>query len=50
MEELRQLLESSLNDELVQMVLSGQRTKEAPVKVKVRPLMHRGNLVFQASL
>ena len=50
MEELRQLLESSLNDELVQMVLSGQRTKEAPVKVKVRPLMHRGSLVFQASL
>lgn len=50
MEELRQLLENSLNDELLQMVLSGQRTKEAPVKVKVRPLMHRGSLVFQASL
>ena len=50
MEELRQLLENSLNDELLQSVLSGQRTKEAPVKVKVRPLMHRGSLVFQASL
>lgn len=50
MEELRGLLEKHLNEELLQMVLSGQRTKEAPVKVKVRPLLQKGDLVFQASL
>lgn len=50
MEELRQLLEISLSDELLQMVLSGQRIKESPLKVKVRPLMYKGSLVFQASL
>ena len=50
MEELRQLLEISLSDEMLQMVLSGQRIKESPLKVKVRPLMYKGSLVFQASL
>lgn len=50
MEKLRALLEDGLTDALLQMVLSGQRTKEAPVKVKVRPLMQKDTLVFQASL
>lgn len=50
MEELRELLETILNDGLIQMVLSGQRSKESPLKVKIRPLMQKGNLVFQASL
>lgn len=50
MEELRELLELGLSDELLQIVMSGQRSQEAPVKVKVRPLMQKGSLVFQASL
>lgn len=50
MEELRALLELGLSDELLQIVMSGQRSQEAPVKVKVRPLMQKGSLFFQASL
>ena len=50
MEELKQLLETILNDELLQMVLSGQRSREIPVKVKVRPLLQKGELLFQSAL
>ena len=50
MEELKALLETILNEELLHIVLSGQKSKEAPVKIKIRPLGGRDGLLFQAAL
>lgn len=49
MEELKQLLEQVLNEDLLHIVVSGQKQKEAPVKIKVRPLKQKGILIFQAA-
>lgn len=49
MEELKELLEAILNEQLLQMVISGQKHKDAPQKMKIRPLQQKGVLVFQAS-
>lgn len=50
MEELKALLEENLNEDLLHIVVSGQKTKEAIRKIKVRPVRSRGVLSFQASL
>lgn len=50
MEELKALLEACLNKELLHIVVSGQKTKGSVQKIKVRPLLQRGELMFQASL
>lgn len=49
MEELKQLLEESLNENLLHMVFSGVKRAEAAVKIKVRPLLMKQSLVFQAA-
>ena len=49
MEELKQLLENILNEDLLHIVVSGQKQKEAPVKIRIRPLQQKGSLVFQAA-
>ncbi len=41
-------IQEFLNEQLIQIVLSNSRKKEEVSKVKVRPLLFRGNLVFQA--
>lgn len=50
MEELRTLLQNILDENLLCAVLSGQRKKEGPVKIKIRPLLQKGQLIFQAAL
>lgn len=51
MEELRTLLETCLNEELLHIVISGQKVMtDAIQKIKVRPLQGRGGLTFQAAL
>lgn len=50
MEELRNLLEIILDENLLHMVFSGSKHPQAAVKIKVRPLMVRRELVFQAVL
>ena len=51
MEELRTLLETCLNEELLHIVISGQKVMtDAIQKIKVRPLQGRGQLIFQAAL
>lgn len=50
MEELKTLLESILNEELLHIVVSGQKSKEAMQKVKVRPVGGKNGVVFQAAL
>lgn len=49
MEELKQLLEEILNENLLHMVFSGVKHAQAAVKIKVRPLMVKQALVFQAA-
>lgn len=49
MEELRQLLAAILNENLLHMVLSGRRTEDAPLKIRIRPLQQKGMLFFQAA-
>ena len=50
MEELKTLLESILNEELLHIVVSGQKSKEAMQKVRVRPVGGKNGVVFQAAL
>ena len=47
MEELRTLLEQSLNIDFLTATLSNPREKEGVKKVKVRPIMKQGVLLFQ---
>lgn len=47
MKELRTLLKDNLNKEFITAVLSNPRDKELATKVKVRPLLHKDQLVFQ---
>ena len=49
-EEVRALLEETVNDGLYQMILSNARNKEKAFKVKIRPVMLRGKLMFQETL
>lgn len=49
MEELRKLLEDILNEDLQAIVVSGPRTKGAYVRLRIRPLAHRGSLLFQVA-
>ena len=50
MDELRELLEECLSEKLLHIVLSGQKAKDTIQKIKVRPMLHKGQLLFQASL
>lgn len=47
MEELRKILEDSLNIEFIMAVLSSPRTKDGAQKVKVRPVLKQDTLFFQ---
>jgi len=47
MEDLRTLLKDNLNKDFITAVLSNPRDKELATKVKVRPLLHKDQLVFQ---
>ena len=47
MEDLRTLLKDNLNKDFISAVLSNPRDKELATKVKVRPLLHKDQLVFQ---
>ena len=50
MEELRELLKTIVNEELLQMVFSAVKNPQAAVKIKVRPLVVKRELVFQAAV
>ena len=47
MEELRKLLNEQLNKDFGSAVLSGAHDKTGVTKVRVRPLIKRGELLFQ---
>ncbi len=50
MEELRKLLQQILNKELTQAILSNSRDAERGSKVKIRPVLIKGELLFQETL
>ena len=50
MEELRLLLEKYLNRELVQMVISGPKKAQEEQKVRLRPVLLKEELKFQAEI
>ena len=47
MDELRILLQENLNTEFISAVLSNPRKKDGTEKIKVRPLLKKGELLFQ---
>ena len=47
MEDIIKLLDRVLNIDFIRAVISNPRDKEGIIKVKVRPLEKRGNLLFQ---
>lgn len=49
MEKLKEALEESINEHLYQIIVSNNKEKEGAGKVKVRPLIKKGRLCFQAS-
>lgn len=49
MDELRKLLQQMLNEELIQMILSNTRDAEKASKIKIRPILVKGELLFQES-
>lgn len=50
MDELRELLENILNEDLEQVVLSDSRNRERGNKVRIRPVLLKGELLFQETL
>ncbi|RDU25098.1 class I SAM-dependent methyltransferase [Anaerosacchariphilus polymeriproducens] len=50
MKELKDFLERYLNENMTQIILSNPRLKEGLLKVKIRPVLMKGNLNFQAVL
>lgn len=47
---LKELLSQSLNRELIQIILSNSRDKEFAAKAKIRPVLVKGELLFQETL
>lgn len=50
MEELRGRLSAALSDRLYQVVISNPRKKEGAFKIKIRPVMVKGELCFQETV
>ena len=50
MEELRRKLAEVLSDRLYQIIISNPRSKTDVLKIKVRPVMVKGEVCFQETL
>lgn len=50
MERVREILSECLSEELEQVILSNSADKEYATKIKIRPVMIKGELVFQETL
>ena len=49
MEELKKILDTLLTEKLIQMVLSGRKSENSWLKIKIRPMIRRGDMIFQAA-
>lgn len=50
MNEIREILDNYITIDLMQIVLSDNRNKDGATKIKIRPVMAKGVLVYQASV
>lgn len=50
MEQLLNLLNQTINENMLRMTLSGKRHAEMPDKVKIRPVQLKGQLYFQTCI
>lgn len=50
MEELRNYLEELLNEQLYQIIISNPRSKGGAFKIKIRPVLVKGQLLFQETV
>lgn len=48
MEDIKKFLMELLNDKLIRIVISNPRDRDGVIKVKVRPVLKKGELLFQA--
>ena len=49
MEKIKKVLEEHLNEQLLQIVLSGKKHKDVEGNRKIRPILKKDHLLFQAS-
>ena len=49
-EELRNLLEDTVNDGLYRITISNPRNKDRAFKIKIRPVMVKGAVLFQETV
>lgn len=49
MEQWKTIIETYLDEKLVQIILSNPRVKDAGKKIQIRPMLIKGQLIFQAS-
>lgn len=49
MEQWKTIIEKYLDERLVQIILSNPRTKDGSKKIQIRPMLLKGQLIFQAS-
>lgn len=49
MEELKALLAACLGEDLVHMIISGARTKDGVIRIRIRPVLKKGKLMYQSA-
>ena len=49
MKNINEYLEKQINEDLIQMVLSGKKKGDGPSRIKVRPVKLKGEICYQAS-
>lgn len=49
MEQWKTIIEKYLDEKLVQIIMSNPRTKDGSKKIQIRPMLLKGQLIFQAS-
>lgn len=47
MTELERFLDLYINEELIRVIISGPRQKEGPSKIQIRPLLLKGQVMYQ---
>lgn len=49
METLQEFLEEQINEDLKQIIVSGRRKGEGPSRIRIRPVILKGDILYQAA-
>ena len=49
MTELEKFLDLYINEDLIRIIISGPRQKEGPSKIQIRPLLLKGQVMYQVT-